>query len=69
MILLPRIIKRFHKEIKKYNEELGNTEKIMRFELMNSEWTIESGELTATLKLRRTYINKNYADTIKKLFV
>jgi long-chain acyl-CoA synthetase len=68
MIQLPRIVKRFHKEIKKYNEELGDTEKIMRFQLMDSEWTIESGELTATLKLRRTYINKNYAETIKKLF-
>jgi len=68
MIKLPRIIKRFLKEIKKYNEELGDTEKIMRFELMDSEWTIESGELTATLKLRRTFINKNHTEAIKKLF-
>jgi long-subunit acyl-CoA synthetase (AMP-forming) len=40
----------------------------MRFELMDSEWTIESGELTATLKLRRTFINKNHTEAIKKLF-
>jgi long-chain acyl-CoA synthetase len=68
MIQLPRIIKRFHKEIKKYNEELGDTQKIMRFHLVSTEWSIESGELTATLKLRRSYINKTYAAEIQKLF-
>jgi long-chain acyl-CoA synthetase len=68
MIQLPRIINRFHKEIKKYNLELGDTEKIMRFELMDTEWTIESGELTATLKLRRSFIVKLYAEKISKLF-
>lgn len=68
MIELPRIIKRFHKEVKKYNEDLGDTEKIMRFELLDSEWTIESGELTATLKVRRSFINKKYAEKICSLF-
>ncbi len=68
MITLPRITKRFYKEIKKYNEELGDTEKIMKFDLVDTDWTIESGELTATLKLRRSFINKQYAGLICKLF-
>jgi long-chain acyl-CoA synthetase len=68
LIQMPKVIKHFQDEIKKYNEELGDTEKIMRFELMDAEWTIESGELTATLKLRRSFINKLYAEKIKKLF-
>jgi len=68
MLDLPRIKKRFLKEVKKYNESFGITEQIQKFELMDSEWTIESGELTATLKLRRTYINKKYAALICKLF-
>lgn len=69
MINLPRINKRFHKEVKKYNQELGDSEKIMRFELLDTEWTIESGELTATLKQRRSFINKKYEELIGKLFV
>jgi long-chain acyl-CoA synthetase len=68
IIELPRIKKRFQKEIKKYNEDLGDTEKIKSIELMDADWTIESGELTATLKLRRSYINKKYAEVICKLF-
>jgi len=69
MINLPRIRKRFLKEVKKHNESFGATEQIQKFELLDTEWNIESGELTATLKLRRTYINKKYAEVISRLFI
>ncbi len=68
MINMKRIIYRFQKEVKKYNAELGDTEKVMKFELMDAEWTIQTGELTATLKLRRSFINKKYSELICKLF-
>jgi long-chain acyl-CoA synthetase len=68
MIAMQRIIYRFQKEVKKYNAELGDTEKIMKFELLDTEWTIQSGELTATLKIRRSFVNKKYAELICKLF-
>ena len=68
IITLPRIKKRFEKEVKKYNENFGESEKIKKIEMLDTEWTIESGELTATLKLRRTYFNQKHAELIKKLF-
>lgn len=68
MIALERIQKRFQKEIQKYNKQLGATEQIKAFELLNSEWTVDSGELTATLKLRRSLINERYKSEIDKLF-
>jgi len=68
MIALERIQKRFQKEIHKYNKQLGATEQIKAFELLDTEWTVDSGELTATLKLRRTYLNGKYKATIEKLF-
>jgi len=68
MIALERIEKRFHKEVQKFNKHLGATEQIKAFELLDSEWTVDSGELTATLKLRRTFINQKYNTTLEKLF-
>ncbi len=68
VIALERIQKRYHKEIHKYNKHLGATEQIKSFELLDSEWTVDSGELTATLKLRRTLITERYKTTIDKLF-
>jgi long-chain acyl-CoA synthetase len=68
MIALERIQKRYQKEIHKFNKHLGATEQIKAFELLDSEWTVDSGELTATLKLRRTFLNGKYNTTIEKLF-
>jgi long-chain acyl-CoA synthetase len=68
VIALERIQKRYHKEIHKYNKHLGATEQIKSFELLDSEWTVDSGELTATLKLRRSLISERYKTTIDKLF-
>lgn len=68
IILLPRIRKRFKVEVDKYNATLGETEKIKSWDLLDLEWTPESGELTPTLKLRRNFISKKYEPVISKLF-
>ena len=68
MVALERIQKRFQKEIHKYNKHLGTTEQIKAFELLDTEWSVDSGELTATLKLRRTFLHGKYKTTIDKLF-
>lgn len=68
MIALERILKRFQKEIQKFNKLLGAAEQIKAFELLDTEWTVDSGELTATLKLRRTFLYGKYETTIDKLF-
>ncbi len=68
IILQKEIISRFKKEVSAYNQYFGDTEKIKKFELLNHEWTIETGEITANLKLKRSYIHKKYAAVINKIF-
>jgi long-chain acyl-CoA synthetase len=41
---------------------------VKRFLLMNHEWSIQSGELTPTLKLKRNVLTKKYEEQIEKLF-
>lgn len=65
----PVIKKRYEVEIKRYNHHFGATEQVKRFQLMGEEFTIESGELTPSLKLRRDFISKKYAAEIEKLFL
>lgn len=47
---------------------LANFEKIKRFTLLPNEFTIEGGELTNTLKIRRPAINAKYADAIEAMY-
>jgi long-chain acyl-CoA synthetase len=68
IVNLPRIRKRFQVEIDKYNKFFGATEQVKRFELLDREWTVDTGELTASLKLRRGYISEKYSERIQKIF-
>ncbi len=63
-----RIIKRIQKEVELYNHQLGDAEKIKRFELVAHSWSPESGELTPTLKLKRKEILEKYAHLITKIY-
>jgi len=68
MVNLPRIRKRFQVEINRYNKMLGDTEKIKSWELLDTEWSFETGEITPTLKLKRNVIARKYEDKIARLF-
>lgn len=68
VLALPRIRKRFQTEIDKYNKMLGDTEKIKSWDLLDTEWTFDTGEITPTMKLKRNFIAGKYADKIAALF-
>ena len=68
MIKNKDVIMRYRKEIDKYNATLGDYEQVKKFELIAKEWTIESGEMTASLKPRRSKIMQNYADLVEKIY-
>ncbi len=68
MIAMPPIKKRFTKEINHYNKRFGKYERISKFEIMDHEWGVETGQLSATLKLRRTHLMKEYAAEITKVY-
>ena len=68
MIAEKAVKDRFKKEIDCFNKQFGATEKIKKFELIDHEWTIDSGEITANLKLKRSYIQKKHKEQIDRLF-
>jgi long-chain acyl-CoA synthetase len=63
------VIKRIQKEVDKVNEDLPSWERIKKFKLLKEQFTIEGGELTPTLKLKRSVINKNHKATIDSIYV
>ena len=54
--------------INDYQKDLASYEQIKRFVLLPRAFTMESGELTNTLKIRRPVINKRYAPLIDALY-
>lgn len=63
-----QIIKLINKEIRIANQHFGNWEQIKKPVILIDEFSIESGELTPTLKLKRKVIMKKYEDIIYDLY-
>lgn len=59
---------RIWKDIQKYNKRFSHIEQIKKFELSPNDWTVETGELTPTLKLKRKIILEKYKDLIEKIY-
>jgi long-chain acyl-CoA synthetase len=63
-----KVIERIQTEIDTLNEKFGNWEKIKRFELTPDVWSIEGGQLTPTLKLKRKIVLDKYIDLFHKIY-
>ncbi|HZZ41114.1 MAG TPA: long-chain fatty acid--CoA ligase [Acidobacteriaceae bacterium] len=55
--------------IDRVNATLANFETIKRFRLVSDEWSLDSGELTPSLKLRRRVVAQKYAREIAEFYV
>jgi long-chain acyl-CoA synthetase len=64
----PRVIERIQEEVDILNEKFGNWEKIKRFELTPDVWSIASGHLTPTMKLKRKIVMDKYVDLFHKIY-
>ncbi len=64
----PKVIARIQEEINFLNEKFGNWEKIKRFELTPEVWSIDSGHLTPTLKLKRKIVMEKYKNLYSKIY-
>ena len=64
----PQVVKRFQKEINEINKQLAQHENIKRFRVVPNMWSSMTGELTATLKLKRNFIHKKYEKVINEIY-
>lgn len=60
--------RRYAEEIKKINQNFGDTEKIKCHVLLADEWSVNNGILTPTLKVKRKIVKERYKDLIEKMY-
>ena len=68
MVNHPRVQEYYKTIIEKFNPQFNPVEQVKKFELLNAEWTINGGELTPTLKLKRKVIMEKYADAVERIY-
>lgn len=64
----PKVKERIWEEIEGYNQEFGSYERVKKIELCDDAWTIDSGELTPSLKLKRKVILQKHDDLVQRIY-
>ncbi len=68
LIKHPKILGKIKEVIEEYNKDFNHVEQVKRMELLPEEWSIESGEMTPKLSLKRKVIMEKYGDAIKRIY-
>lgn len=68
LITHPKIIALYQEIVESYNKYFSHVEQIKRFELLPAEWSIETGEMTPKLSLKRKVITEKYRHAIEKIY-
>lgn len=68
LIQSPQVISLFQKEVTSVNKQLGQTEQIKRFRLVHEEWSLDTGELSPTLKVKRRFISEKYKNILAEIY-
>jgi long-chain acyl-CoA synthetase len=68
MIENPIVIKRFEKEVEKYNAHLDKVMQVKKFKLIGENWTPDSGHLSPTQKLKRKVILEKYQNVVDEIY-
>ena len=62
------IFEEVKKSVEILNNQFSNPEQLKKFSILPRDFTIDDGELTPTLKIRRKQINENWSATIEKMY-
>lgn len=64
----PAVQKLYKETVDQYNRGFNHIEQVKKFELMPREWTVNGGEITPTLKLKRRVILDKYREAVERIY-
>jgi long-chain acyl-CoA synthetase len=64
----PAVLAEMQKIVNRVNKQLAPFEQVKRFRILPREFTIENGEVTATLKVRRKQVLENFKAELDSLY-
>jgi long-chain acyl-CoA synthetase len=65
---LPAVAAQIEREVQQLNRGLNPWEQVKKYEILNRALTIEAGEITPSLKIRRAEISKNFGTLIDAMY-
>ena len=68
LVKSPAIVSIIEKDIQSLQKDLANFERVRKFALLDKPFSLEEGEITPTLKVKRKIIEERYAHLIEDMY-
>jgi long-chain acyl-CoA synthetase len=68
LVQKPEVVALYEQTVRDFTTHLAGFERIKKLALLSREFTLESGELTPTLKVKRRVIEQKYKDVIDRIY-
>ena len=68
LIRNPKVLEMFRELIESFNKFFNHVEQVKKFELLAHEWSVDTGEMTPKLSLKRKVIMEKYRDAIDRIY-
>lgn len=68
LIKNPKVLEHFHSILEHFNQQFNQVERVKKFALLPKEWSIEGGEMTPKMSLKRKVIYDKYKDAIESIY-
>jgi long-chain acyl-CoA synthetase len=64
----PVVVKHYKEIVGTFNDFFNHVEQVKKIELIPQEWTIDTGELTPTLKVKRKIVMEKFKDAVERIY-
>ncbi len=68
LIRNPKVLEMYKDLVDSFNKYFNHVEQIKKFELLPNEWSIDTGEMTPKLSMKRKVITEKYRDAIERIY-
>jgi long-chain acyl-CoA synthetase len=63
-----KVIDMFRELVESFNKYFNHVEQVKKFELLPNEWSVDTGEMTPKLSLKRKVVIEKYRDAIERIY-
>jgi long-chain acyl-CoA synthetase len=64
----PKVLELYRELVESFNKFFNHVEQIKKFELLPREWTVDTGEMTPKLSLKRKVVNEKFKEAIERIY-
>ncbi|HWJ90927.1 MAG TPA: long-chain fatty acid--CoA ligase [Flavisolibacter sp.] len=64
-----KVLQLYRDQVESFNKYFNHVEQIKKFELLPDEWTVDTGEMTPKLSLKRKVVMEKYRDAVERIYI